>query len=89
MKTGLWFLAILALMVLTTALGVVYSQHQSRSLFVTQQSQADKIDALNIHWGRLLLELNTWAAHGRVESIARESLGMRIPNTAEVELVRQ
>jgi cell division protein FtsL len=39
------------------------------------------------HWGRLLLEQSTWAAHHRVERLARKQLGMRLPEAHELEVV--
>ena len=80
---------ILLLVTIASALGVVYSQHQSRALFVELQEQMQQIDEQNIYWGRLLLEQSTWATHGRVESIARESLGMHMPAVPEIEVVGQ
>jgi cell division protein FtsL len=38
-------------------------------------------------WGRLLLEQSTWAAHHRVEQLARKQLGMRLPVVAELQVV--
>ena len=42
---------------------------------------------LRLHWGRLLLEQSTWAAHHRVERLARKRLGMRLPEANELEVV--
>jgi cell division protein FtsL len=38
-------------------------------------------------WGRLLLEQSTWAAHHRVEQLARKQLGMRLPVVTELQVV--
>ena len=38
-------------------------------------------------WGRLLLEQSTWAAHHRVEQLARRELDMRLPKAAELNVV--
>jgi len=32
-----------------------------------------------VEWGQLQLEQSTWAAHGRVEKLARERLGLSAP----------
>lgn len=71
-----------------TALGVVYTQHLSRSLIVQLQDQKQRRDDLNIEWSRLLLERSTWATHARVERLAREQMGMHTPSFAEMEVVR-
>ncbi len=72
---------------LTTGLGVVYTQHLSRSLAVRLQEQKQQRDELNIEWSRLLLERSTWATHARVERLAREQLGMHSPSLAEMGVV--
>ena len=81
-------LPVLALMVIATALGNVYSKHQSRTLFVAlQELEADR-DEMNIEWGQLQLEQSTWATHGRVEDLAREQLKMTLPVQDSVVIVR-
>jgi len=72
-------LAVMMVVVLVSALGVVYIKHQSRKLFVELQSLQKNRDELNIEWGKLLLELSTLATPTRVEHIAREKLGMKAP----------
>ncbi len=82
-------LAAVSGLVLATALGVIYAKHQSRKLFVELRSLEQGRDLLQIEWGQLQLEQATWATHGRVESIARERLRMRIPAPESVVIVRQ
>ena len=82
-------LALLAALVLGSALGVVYSQHSSRLLFAEVQSLQHQLDELEIEWGRLELEQSAWSAHGRIEGLARQRLQMRIPTIDEVRVVLQ
>lgn len=72
---GVLFLAVLA-----SALGVVYSKHHSRGLFMALQAEIDARDALNVEWGQLQLEQSTWATHGRIEEVARGRLQMTLPD---------
>lgn len=82
-----WTLALLAVGVFTSALGVVYSQHRSRALFIEiQQLEATQAE-LDTEWGRLELEQSTWATHGRIERLAREKLDMRLPDFEQAEIV--
>jgi cell division protein FtsL len=69
-------MGVLVIVAVISALGVVYAKHQSRKLFVELNALEKKRDHLNVEWGQLQLELNTWAAHGRIENKARKSLGM-------------
>ena len=82
------FLLVLGLVVFVSALGVVYSKHQSRKLFVQLQALHEVRDEWNVAWGQLQLEQSTWGTHGRIEKIARTKLDMRIPSPGEVVLVK-
>ncbi len=73
---------------IATAIAVVYARHQHRVLFV-QLNQLDKArDELNIEFGRLQLEQATVGESNRVEHIARERLGMKSPESADVVVIR-
>ena len=82
------FLLVLGVVVFVSALGVVYSKHQSRKLFVQLQALHEVRDEWNVAWGQLQLEQSTWGTHGRIEKIARTKLDMRIPSPGEVVLVK-
>ncbi len=86
MRRGL-VLTVLFLCVMGSAIGVVYIKHQSRVLFHKQQDLISEKEQLEVDWGRLQLEQSTWAMHGRIDSIARERLGMSLPETDEVEML--
>lgn len=88
MKARFLCMVLLTPVLMGTALGVVYTQHLSRSLIVQLQDRKQRRDDLNIEWSRLLLERSTWATHARVERLAREQMGMHTPSFAEMEVVR-
>jgi len=86
---GIFSLLILLAAVLVSAIAVVWTRHQSRTLFVQlSQLQRDR-DALNIEYGQLELEQATWAEPRRIDSEARTKLGMFAPRPQDVQLVRQ
>lgn len=87
MSQRLWVL-LLGSLVVISALGVVYVKHQKRKSFVELQSLQSERDHLDVEWGRLQLEQSTWAAHGRLEGMARKDLGMGMPRGQEVVIVR-
>ncbi len=78
---------VLAVLVVATALAVVYSQHRERARFAELQRLEDEQARLETEWGRLQLEQSTWATHGRIERIARERLDMRLPDFDRAEIV--
>jgi cell division protein FtsL len=70
-----------------SAIAVVWSRHETRSLFIQLQGLNAERDALDIEWGQLKLEQSAWATHGRVEQTARVNLKMVIPRPDEVRIV--
>jgi cell division protein FtsL len=62
-----------------SAFQIVMSRHEARKLFVEIQALEKTRDDLNEEWTRLLLEQSTWATDVRIETIARNELGMRPP----------
>jgi cell division protein FtsL len=89
-RSGLWLVnLLLLLLVVGSALGVVYSSYQSRQLFNAVQQQYRGAMRLDEEWGRLLLEKSTWAAPSRIERLASTRLGMIAPDPATVIVVKQ
>lgn len=83
-----WVTAALFVMVLASAVGVVFSKHESRKLFVQLQSLQKERDQIQIEWGRMQLEQSTWATHSRIERLASKKLNMIIPLAENVIIIR-
>ncbi len=79
---------VLLVLVLASAMGVVYAKYESRTLFGRLQHLRAERDALNVEWGRLELEEGTLGTHSRVERLARTRLGMHRPAIGSVMFVR-
>lgn len=79
---------LLGIGVLVSALAQVWVQHDQRRSFIELQQLEAERDALEIEWSRLQLEQSAWATHGRIERLAREDLGMTIPDPENVVIVR-
>jgi len=79
----------LILVVLGCALGVVTAQHRARKLYNDLEREQARMRQLEVEWGQLQLEAGTWAAHARVEKIARERLRMLPPAPEQVIAVEQ
>jgi cell division protein FtsL len=77
MKNIIFWLLFIAMFF--SAFQVVMSRHEARKLFVEIQALEKTRDDLNEEWTRLLLEQSTWATDVRIETIARNELGMRPP----------
>ncbi len=80
---------LLVVMLVLSALGVIYSSYESRQLFSEVQQLNRESIALDEEWGRLLLEQSTWASHARVEQAATEKLQMVVPESSAIIVVQQ
>jgi cell division protein FtsL len=85
MQQTIW-VALLLAFVIGSALTVIYVKHESRVLFSELRNVQKKQDQETIVWGRLQLQNSTLATHSNVESRARKTLKMKLPET--VQLVR-
>jgi cell division protein FtsL len=79
----------LVLALVGSGLALVYSRHAHRLLFTDLSQLETQRDELNIEFGRLQLEQATWGETFRIERVAREQLGMRSPEPADIKVVRQ
>jgi len=79
-------LALLALLI-GCALALVTSQHRARKLYVDLQKEQELARSLEVEWGQLQLEQSTWAMHARIEKVATQALGMRLPPSSRVQMV--
>ena len=84
----LW-LTILALVFVMSAVALVYTRHEARSLFVELESLTAERDELNIEWGRLQIEQSTWATHARIERVALDELALKRPAPTEIYLIER
>ena len=82
------FIAV-SVLVMISAVAVVFSRHESRKLFVELQAQQELRDAMNIEWGKLQIEQSTWATHSRVANKAISQLGMIVPKIEDVRIIKK
>ena len=75
---------ILLLIAVLCALGTVSSNHRARKLVTEYEREQNRMRDLDVEWGQWQLEQSTWANHARIEQIARDKLGMRVPPPAQI-----
>ncbi|HTH68462.1 cell division protein FtsL [Rhodanobacter sp. T12-5] len=85
---GVLCLLMLLAAVLASALGVVWTRHESRVLFVSLTGLQNQRDELNIEYGKLELEQATYAEPRRIDDEARQKLGMVDPRPQDIRLLR-
>lgn len=79
----------LLLAVIASAIGVVWTRHESRVLFVKLSALQNQRDDMNIEYGRLELEQATFAEPRRIDEEARQQLGMVDPRPQDIRLLRR
>ncbi len=85
-----WIVSFVAVvLIVASALGVIYSSYKSRQLFSELQQLNRETVRLEEEWGRLLLEQSTWASHARIEQLAKSELNMVVPKPESIIVVRQ
>ena len=76
----------LMLLVIITALTIIYIAHQNRQLTSARDQLLSQRDLLDREWRHLVIEQNALTEHSRVERIAQEQLDM-VEVTPEREVV--
>ncbi len=79
----------LLIVVIGSALVVVYQKHDSRQLFTEMRQLEKQLDDYAVEWGKLQLEQTTLAGYGRIEIKARKNLGLVLPGKESVVYVTQ
>lgn len=80
-------LLLLLALVLASGMAVVMSKYESRRLFNEMEKLRGFRDEAVVEWGRLQIELATWAEHGRIEELAVEKLQMRVPGLQDIQVI--
>lgn len=78
---------VLFVLVVTTALSIIYVAHVNRVLTIERDQLSQARDQLDIEWRHLLIEQNALTEHSRVERIAMEQLNMVRPQPQQEVLV--
>ena len=83
-RRDLLFTVALALVVIGSALIVVKTKHENRTLVHQLEQLRLEKARLETEWAQLQLEEATLANHGRVEQIARDKLRMTEPQDTRI-----
>ncbi|WP_236014027.1 cell division protein FtsL [Marinobacterium alkalitolerans] len=78
----------LTLLVMISAMMVIFSAYEYRRLFNQHQVLVSQWDELQVEWGQYLLEQSVWSSHNRIETLAADQLNMVVPDTETIEIVR-
>ncbi|SEG70830.1 cell division protein FtsL [Marinobacterium lutimaris] len=76
------------LLVIGSAMLVIYSAYEYRRLFNQHQVLSSQGEDLQVEWGQLLLEESAWSSNNRIETLADKKLQMTSPERKNIEIVR-
>ncbi len=79
LTVGRWPLLLL-LLILASAMGVVFATHHSRQAITERDRTLVERERLDSEWRNLMLEETALAEHSRVEDLAKKELEMRRPD---------
>ena len=88
MNSQILILILVLIADISTALGVVYTRHQSRLLAVELGALEVRQDEGLAEWSRLQIEQGWLADASRIEKTARGVLQMQQPETTRILVVR-
>lgn len=78
----------LFLLVVISAMSLVYAKHLKRILYAQLETLQLEKDHYHIEWSQLLLERGTLASDARVEQLARSQLKMQYPRKEEIIVIQ-
>ena len=81
-------LSVVGIVLLLSALAVIYSKYYSRLVFIEIQKQERALDQYEVEWGQMQLELTMLAEQNRVELVAREQLKLFMPPREKIIYIK-
>lgn len=84
----LWPLMTLLLMVVLSALLLIYMAHMRREMHATYQLESRLHDKYTVERGQLLLERSTLMMQSRVQRIAENELAMELPTHVNTVMIK-
>lgn len=84
-----WGVGFLCMLVIGSALAVIYIKDLSRRGFIQLQQLQTQTLQYEEEWGKLLLEQSAWTNQERIQWAAEHQLQMKIPSPEEVITLRQ
>ena len=88
-RSPIFLISIFAIVCVLSALALVYTKHESRTLFIELQGLSQERDDLNIEYGQLQIEQSMWATHSRIEKLASEDLELVRPDSEDIYVIEQ
>ncbi|MFN0315556.1 MAG: cell division protein FtsL [Burkholderiales bacterium] len=79
--------AVLLAILLSSAAGLVTSQHQARKLYAELEREQQTTKQIEVEWGQLQIEQSTFSMHSHIEKVAASRLRMATPAGQQVQML--
>lgn len=80
---------VLMILLFASAMGVVFSTHQTRQAISENEQEMMERDRLDNEWRNLLIEETALSEHSRVEELAKKDLDMTRPDADKEVIISQ
>ena len=81
-------LAVLLVMLVGSAMAVIYVKYHTRLMFIEIQKQEAALDQYEVEWGQLQLELTTLTEENQLELLARDKLKLIVPQRDKIIYIK-
>lgn len=88
LNVGQFWLIILTALLFVSAFGIIYAKDTNRRLYIQAQLLERQNEITTERWSKLLLEQSTLTTQPRIERLAKKRLGMELPQSNTMQLVR-
>ena len=78
---------LLLALIIMSSLALITSQHQARKLYNELQVEQAQAKRFEEEIARLQVEQSSWSTPSRIEKVAREKLGMRVPDASRTRVL--
>jgi cell division protein FtsL len=87
-STKMLLVVLILIALLASGISLIYTTFKNRYLLNEIQELKQQRNELQVHWGQLLIEQSTFSLEGRIERKAVEELQMKVPEIADIIMVR-
>ncbi len=78
---------VLAAILVWVLVAYIFNQNETRKVFAETQKIEKQILDINAEFARLQIEKSTLVANNRIEKVAREQLGMKMPEEEQILVI--
>ena len=79
----------LTISLLIVVVDYIYLQHKTRNQFVALQTLIEQQHNIDADWRRLQIQQSTYVNNSRIETVAKNKLGMKLPENEHILSIKR